>query len=137
MGLRHRLRDSKGRLGQARIDKAMRQLGAMATQASPRRWASLNEILGEDLFFFIATKWRLTENEWAPGEAPRRPRSAEEIASHLGKSVEVVRKVDADTVRLFASDPQLASMPDWGGIMTVPVDEAQEWWDRPGEDHPA
>jgi hypothetical protein len=104
-------------------------IGTAAHEASVRRWSALREMLGEELFPFVATKWRLTDNDWSPGDIPHRPRSAEEIATRLGYSVEKVRDIDAEVVAIFRK-PELAKMPDWGEMMTVPVDEAQAWWDE-------
>lgn len=128
MGLRHGFRDAKDRREEARVKRFVGQLGPSSYQAAERSWATLMQILGVDWCRFFAAKWRLDDGYFKPGDIARRPRSAEEIADALDMKLDLVRQIDSAMVNAIG-DTFMRS-EDWGNLITVPVDEAQNWWDK-------
>jgi hypothetical protein len=130
LGLRHLLRDLVARYESYRARQTMRGFAPALHEATNRRWSDLREILGTKLFNVLAAKWRLGVGDWHPGDIPRRPRTAEEMALLLGTTPEEVREIDQSMVEIFAANEDLRSMPDWGELATVPIESAQAWWDE-------
>jgi len=111
--------------------RAKRSFAAIApvfSQASQMRWERSADAMGPRIYRILEAKWRFPPG-WDGGNGyPPRPRSAQELADELGWDVETVRKMDWELVDMFRDwrrhDPYFQS------FLTVPIDAAQEWWDR-------
>ncbi len=87
-------------------------------------------LLGPEGARFFILKWRLDVNNWKPGDMPRRPRTARELAEELGKSVAQVEALDEKVVALGIQAMTVASYYRlFHAEMAVPLDSAREWWD--------
>jgi hypothetical protein len=111
--------------------RAARSIDAIApvlSQVSQSRWQRMEDAIGPRVYRILEVKWRFPPG-WDGGNGyPPRPRSAQELADELGWDVKRAREMDWELVDMFRDarrhDPYFPS------FLTVPIDAAQEWWDR-------
>jgi hypothetical protein len=118
-----RWKDSRNR---RQLERTRRVLGPSLQAAEQARWRSMVSMLPPAIYQFVEVKWRLPS--WFEGGNPPRPRSAQEVADMTGDPVGGIRLIDWDTIDYFrASRRGNFLVPSF---LTVPIDEAQAWWDR-------
>jgi hypothetical protein len=121
----------KGNLSRWQKWRARRSFNTIAPvlkQVSQSRWQQMADAMGPEIYSFLRAEWRFP-SMWDGGNGyPPRPRSATELADHLGSDVEMTREIDWEIVDMFRSARRHDPYVD--DFLTVPIDAAQEWWDR-------
>lgn len=101
-----------------------------------KTWRAMFEWLGP-MKDYVVYKWSLDVNDWAPGEAVRRPRTPEELAPTVRASAAQIPEMDEivlDACKplleplLSSEDPNIARIRF--ECMLVPIGVAQAWWDE-------